>query len=222
MISVSSKTLLTNKTVLGKTSINVAGVILIVLILVGLIIVLRNRSFDNFIVFLDDVVIPKTCWDYIVTNGHDFFLFNSRVLVDSVNNPLKFPTKQAALEHLKKAGCPANIPFVDLVMRKKIEDPTVSFQRECNRVISPNLFDLDICGTYGNDNDTLTGKYLSRVNKIESDKKLYANYDLEACMIKKAVSRDTELDDSGFKAEFAQYFDRMNSNIPEEYLYLTG
>ena len=206
----------------NKASINIAGVILIILILVGLVIVLRNRSFDNFIVFLDDVAIPKTCWDYLVTNGHDFFLFNSRALVDSINNPLKFPTKQDALAHLKKAGCPANIPFVDLVMRKKIEDPTISLQRECNRVIAPNLFDLDICGTYGRDNNTLTSKYLARVNKIESDKKLYANYDLEACMINKSVSRDTELDDSGFKAEFAQYFNRMNSQIPEEYLYTTG
>jgi hypothetical protein len=206
----------------NKTSINIAGVILIILILVGLVIVLRNRSFDNFIVFLDDVAIPKTCWDYLVTNGHDFFLFNSRVLIDSVNNPLKFPTKQAALAYLKQAGCQADIPFVDLVMRKKIEDPTVSLQRECNRIISPKLFDLDICSTYGSDNDTLTSKYLARVNKIESDKKLYANYDLEACMINKAVSRDKELDDSGFKAEFAQYFDRMNSQIPEEYLYITG
>lgn len=206
----------------SNTSINIAGVVLIILILVGLIIVLRNRSFDNFIVFLDDVAIPKNCWDYIVTNGHNFFLLNSRAVIDSVNNPLKFPTKHAALEYLKKAGCSANIPFVDLVMRKKIEDPTVSLQRECNRAIAPNLFDLDICGTYGSDNDTLTSKYLARVNKIESDKKLYANYDLEACMINKAVSRDKELDDAGFKAEFAQYFDRMNSNIPEEYLYITG
>ncbi len=206
----------------SNTSINIAGVVLIILILVGLIIVLRNRSFDNFIVFLDDVAIPKTCWDYLVTNGREFFLFNSRVLVDSVNNPLKFPTKQAALDYLNKTGCPAEIPFVDLVMRKKIEDPTVSYQRECNRSIAPNLFDLDICGTYGSDNDTLTNKYLARVNKIESDKKIYANYDLETCMISKAVSRDKELDDSKFKAEFAQYFDRMNSQIPEEYLYITG
>jgi len=213
---------LTFSSVSSNTSINIAGGILIGLILIGLIIILRNRTFDNFIVFLDDVAIPKSCWDYLITNGHDFFLFNSRALVDSVNNPLKFATKQAALEHLKKAGCPAEIPFVDLVMRKKIEDPTVSFQRECNRVIAPNLFDLDICGTYGTDNDTLTSKYLARVNKIESDKKIYANYDLEACMINKAVSRDKELDDSGFKAEFAAYFDRMNSQIPEEYLYITG
>ena len=202
--------------------LNIAGIILVVLILVGLIVILRNRTFDNFIVFLDDVAIPKTCWDYLVTNGRDYFLFKSRALVDGVNNPLKFPTKQAALEHLKKAGCPEEIPFVDLVMRKNIEDPTISFQRECNRVIAPNLFDLDICGTYGSDNDTLTSKYLARVNKIESDKKMYANYDLESCMINKAVSRDKELDDSHFKAEFAAYFDRMNSQIPEEYLYITG
>lgn len=213
---------LTSSSISNKTSINIAGGILILLILIGLIVILRNRTFDNFIVFLDDVAIPKTCWDYLVSNGRDFFLFNSRALVDSVNNPLKFATKQAAIEHLKKTGCQAGIPFVDLVMRKKTEDPTVSFQRECNRVIAPNLFDLDICSTYGTDNDTLTSKYLARVNKIESDKKLYANYDLEACMINKAVSRDKELDDSGFKAEFAAYFDRMNSQIPEEYLYITG
>lgn len=204
------------------TSLNIAGVILVILILAGLVVLLRNQTLDGFIVFLDDIVIPKTCWDYLVTNGRDYFLFNSRALVNSVNNPLKFPTKQAALDYLNNTGCPANIPFVDLVMRKKIEDPTVSFQRTCNRKIAPNLFDLDICGTYGSDQDTLTSKYLARVNKIESEKKIYADYDLETCMIDQAVTRDKELDDRNFKAEFAAYFDRMNSQIPEEYLYLTG
>lgn len=205
----------------NTTSFNIAGIVLIILILVGLIIVLRNRTFDNFIIFLDDIVIPKNCWDYLITNGKEFFLFNSRIFIDSINNPLKFSTKQDALEYLKRTGCPGEIPFVDLVMKKKIEDPTVSFQRKCNRIIAPNLFDLDICGTYGSDNDTLTSKYLSRINKIESNKKLYANYDLESCMINTAVSQDKELDDSGFKMEFAKYFDRMNSNIPNEYLYIT-
>jgi len=206
----------------SNTSLNIAGVILVILILAGLIILLRNRSFDNFIVFLDDVVIPKNCWDYLVFNGENYFLFKSRALIDSVNNPLKFPTKQSALEYLKKQGCLAEgIPFVDLVMRKKLEDPTVSFQRECNKVIAPNLFDLDICSTYGSDNDTLTSKYLARINKIESDKKLYANYDLETCMINKAVSQDKELDDTGFKQEFAAYFNRMNTQIPEDYLYIS-
>lgn len=203
-------------------NLNLAGLILVVLLLIGLVILLRDKKLDNFIVFLDDVVIPKTCWDYLVTNGREYFLFNSRLLIDGINNPLRFPNKQTALEHLKKNKCPVNIPFVDLVMRKKLDDPTVSFQRECNKKIAPNLFDLDICGTYGSDQDTLTNKFIARVNKIESDRKIYSNYDLESCMIKKATTEDPQLDDSKFKKEFSAYFDRMNTQIPEEYLYLTG
>ena len=203
-------------------NLSLAGLILVILLLIGLVIILRDKKLDNFIVFLDDVVIPKTCWDYLVTNGQEYFLLNSRLIIDGVNNPLRFPDKASALAHLEKAKCPTNIPFVDLVMRKKIDDPTVSFQRECNKKVAPNLFDLDVCGTYGSDQDTLTNKFLSRVNKIESDRKLYSNYDLESCMIKKATTEDPQLDDSKFRAEFATYFDRMNSNIAEEYLYLTG
>ena len=202
--------------------LNLAGIILVFLLLIGLYLILCNKTFDNFIVFLDDVVIPKTCWDYLVTNGKDYFLWNSRILIDGVKNPLKFSDKQSALDYLKKNKCPVNIPFVDLVMRKKIDDPTVSFQRECNRKIAPNIFDLDVCGTYGSDADTLTSKYLARANKIESDRKLYADYDLETCMINKASTEDKSLDDTKFKSEFAQYFDRMNSNIDEQYLYLSG
>ena len=41
-------------------TLNLAGIVLVILILVGLLIILRNRTLDNFIVFLDDVVIPKT------------------------------------------------------------------------------------------------------------------------------------------------------------------
>jgi hypothetical protein len=203
-------------------NLNLAGLILVVLLLIGLIILLRNKKLDNFIVFLDDVVIPKTCWDYLVTNGSEYFLLNSRLIIDGKNNPMRFPNKQSALDYLEKAKCPTNIPFVDLVMRKKLDDPTVSFQRECNHKVAPNLFDLDICNTYGSDQDTLTNKFFSRINKIESDRKLYANYDLETCMIKKATTEDPMLDDTNFKKEFAKYFDRMNSNIAEEYLYLTG
>jgi hypothetical protein len=107
-------------------------------------------------------------------------------------------------------------------MRKKLEDPTVSFQRECNTKISPNLFDLDTCSTYGSNNDTLSGKYLAKLNKIENDKKQYSNYDLESCMINKATNEDPGLEDTQFTDYFAKYFDRLNSNIDEQYLYISG
>ena len=205
-----------------SSSINIIGVIVIIIILYILYELFKNKTIDNFIVFLDDVVIPKTCFDYLVFNGSKYYLFNSRLTYDGVNNPIQFETKNDALKHLQKIKCPSTIPFVDLVARKKTEDVSVSYQRECNKKIAPNLFDLDICSMYGSEADTLTSKYISRINKIESDKKIYSNYDLESCMISKAIAEDAELDDSNFINEFKQYFDRMNNTIDEQYLYITG
>lgn len=193
--------------------INIIGCIVVLIILYLLYRILKNDTMESFIVFLDDVIIPKTCWEYLVTNGTEYFLFNSKLIVDGINNPLKFPTKQAALEYLKLHNCPTNIPYVDLVMRKKLDDPTISFQRECNKKIAPNLFDLDICSSYGSETDTLTGKYLAKINKIESDKKIFADYDAETCMIQRAIDDNPDLDDTNFVTYFNQYFDRMNSNI---------
>ena len=202
--------------------LNYPGIIVTIFILIFLIYILRNKALDNFIVFLDDVIIPTTCYNYLVTNGKQFFLLNTNKILDGVTNPLTFNNKLDAINYLKSSKCPDNIPFVDLVMRKKIDDPTVSFERECAKKVAPNNFNLDICGTYGSDYDTITSKTLSKINKIENDKKLYADYNLESCMIDRATSTDIELDDTNFKDYFAKYFDRMNSNIDEKYLYISG
>ena len=202
--------------------LNTAGIIVTIILLIFLIYILRNKSLDSFIVFLDDLVIPTTCYDYLVTNGKNYFLLNTNKILDGVTNPLTFNNKIDAINYLKASKCPENIPFVDLVMRKKLDDPTVSFQRECSKKVAPNIFDLDVCGTYGSDYDTLTGKTLSKINQIENDKKLYSNYDLETCMIDRATVDDPKLDDTHFKDYFAQYFDRLNSNIDEKFLYISG
>jgi hypothetical protein len=202
--------------------LNTAGIIVTVLLLICLIYVLSNKTIDNFIVFLDDIVIPSTCYNYLVTNGKNYFLLNTNKILDGVTNPLTFNNKNDAINYLKNLKCPENIPFVDLVMRKKLDDPTVSFQRECSKKVAPNIFDLDICSTYGSDYDTLTGKTLSKINQIENDKKLYSNYDIETCMIDRAVTYDPELDDTNFKNNFGEYFNRLNSNIDEKYLYISG
>jgi hypothetical protein len=149
--------------------LNTAGIIVTILLLIFLIYILRNKVLDNFIVFLDDLVIPTTCYDYLVTNGKNFFLLNTNKILDGVTNPLTFNNKIDAINYLKASKCPDNIPFVDLVMRKKLDDPTVSLQRECSKKIAPNLFDIDVCGAYGSDYDTLTGKTLSKLNQIENE-----------------------------------------------------
>ena len=200
--------------------LNSAGIVVIIIILVFLIYLLRSKAVDNFIVFVDDVIIPASCYNYLVTNGSKFFLLNTKKMIDGTTNPLTFNTKLEAQNYLKKIKCPVNLPFVDLVMRKKNDDPTVSYERECSKKVAPNLFDLDVCGIYGTDNDTLTNKYLAKLNKIETDKKIFADYNVETCMMDKVMKEDPSLDDTNFKTYFAQYFDTINSNIDEKFLYV--
>lgn len=202
--------------------LNIAGLILVILLLVCLIYFLQSKTLDNFIIFVDDVVIPTSCYDYLVTNGNKFFLLNTKKIIDGVTNPLTFDTKEDAKAYLKKSKCPTNIPFVDLVMRKKNDDPTVSYQRECNKKVAPNLFDIDVCGKYGTDNDILTNKYISKINQIENDNKIFSNYNNEKCMMETVMTENPDLNDSNFKNYFAKYFDNANSNIDEMFLYVTN
>jgi hypothetical protein len=202
--------------------LNIAGLCLVILLLVCLIYFLQSKTLDNFIIFVDDVVIPTSCYDYLVTNGNKFFLLNTKKIIDGVTNPLTFDTKEDAKAYLKNLKCPTNIPFVDLVMRKKIDDPTVSYQRECNKKVAPNLFDIDVCGKYGTDNDILTNKYMSKLNQIENDTKIFSNYNNETCMMDTVMKENPDLNDSNFKNYFAKYFDNLNSNIDEQFLYVSN
>jgi hypothetical protein len=199
-----------------------AGIIVVLLLLIFLIYFLHSKSLDNFIIFVDDVIIPKSCYNYLLTNGEKYFLLNTKKMIDGVTNPLTFNTKQEAKNYLKESKCPTNIPFVDLVMRKKLEDPTVSYERQCNKIVSPNLFDIDVCGKYGADTDILQNKYRAKLNQIENDKKVFADYNVETCMMDKVMKENTDLDDANFKSYFSKYFDHVNSNIDEKFLYVTN
>jgi hypothetical protein len=205
------------------SKLSLAGVICAVIVLCLLMYLLKTNVIDNFVVFLDEIVIPKDCYNYLVTDGSKFYLLDTRKIFNNETNPLPFNTKAEALAFLNRGKCETNLPFVNLKNKKrKFEDPTVSFQRECNRKIAPNLFDLDICSSYSTDTDQSSAQLYAKLNKIESDKKVFANYDAETCMIDKAISEDKSLDDKQFKTYFADYFNRINSNIDEKFLYVTS
>jgi hypothetical protein len=201
--------------------IKISGAILVFLLLLILIYFLRSEALENFIVFVDDVVIPASCYNYLVSNGKNYFLLNTKKIIDGITNPLTFKTKLDAVKYLKTMKCPVDIPFVDLVMKKSNDDPTISYERQCNKKISTNLFNLDVCSQYGSDNDTLSKKYLNKLNKIENDKKIFADYNLETCMIDQVMKEDPKLDDSNFRTYFSQYFNNLNTNIDEKFLYIT-
>ena len=51
---------------------------------------------------------------------------------------------------------------------------------------------------------------------------MFADYNIETCMINKVMNEDPKLDDSNFKTYFSKYFDTLNSNIDEKFLYVTN
>ena len=99
--------------------LNIAGLCVVIILLLFLIYFLRGKTLDNFIIFVDEVIIPNSCYDYLVTNGNNYFLLNTKKIIDGTTNPLTFATKDDAYTYLKNNNCPTNIPFVDLVMKKK-------------------------------------------------------------------------------------------------------
>ena len=203
--------------------LNQSGILIILILLFFLICFLRSKSLENFITVVDNTIIPSNCYNYLVTNGTKFFLLNTKKVMDGISNPLTFDTKKDAMTYLNKmTTCTNQIPFVDLVTKKNNNDPTVSYERECSKQVAPNLFDIDICGIYGKDNSMLTNNYLKRLNKIENDKNSFADYNIESCMMNKVMKEEPDLEDSNFKSYFAKYFDNLNSNIDEKYLYITN
>jgi len=202
--------------------LNQSGILIIIIILFFLICTLRSKSLETFITLTDNVIIPSNCYNYLVTNGTNFFLLNTKKVIDNTSNPLQFNTKKEAMDYLNTINnCTNKLPLVNLVKtKKKNNDPTVSYERQCNKNISTNLFNIDICTKYGNKNDILTNKYIENLNKIENEKNTFANYNNEKCMMDKIMKEDPKLEDSNFKSYFSKYFDNLNSIIDEKYLYI--
>jgi hypothetical protein len=58
-------------------------------------------------------------------------LLDTRRVFDGATNPRPFKTRDTAIKFLKDSNCEPNIPFVDLLLKKRNPaDPTVSYQCE--------------------------------------------------------------------------------------------
>ena len=138
---------------LNIKGVDIVGVYIVILILGCLIWVLRNDYLENFIVTVNELVIPSRCPDYLVTDGRNHYLINSRKVFDGVNNPLKFNNKAEALTYLDNNSCP-RLEAIDLVVRKNNKDITVPYERECGKKTAYKLFDDDVCNYYMSKDDT--------------------------------------------------------------------
>lgn len=246
--------------------LQVEGIICIIIVLMIMVYLIKNKSMENFIVLLEEVIIPKNCPNYLVTDGTNFYLMNTRLPYDGITNPLKFETEVAAKSYLSQNKCPS-LEVVNLVVSKKKEDPTDSYEKVCAKDVATRIFDDNVCNhyadkgkmedlkNYSKDLIILTemrNQILSEINAAkfanrEYDKSLESNlknvdkqinelrnkytnndkslkefvdYKIEDCMINTIKKENKDLDDSKFSDQFAKYFNQLNENIGQEYLYI--
>lgn len=126
-------------------------IIVILVCILGIILLLlykqNNTIYENFGLFIKDIIIPKNCYDYLVTDGNKYYLLDSRKLYDGINNPLSFTSLSAAHKYLDDNKCPS-LDLTDLVVRKNKDDPQESLERICAKRVAPKLFNENVCSDY--------------------------------------------------------------------------
>ena len=125
--------------------------IVILLCVLGVVLLLlykqNNNIYEGFGVFIKDIIIPSSCYDYLVTDGTKYYLLDSRKLYNGVDNPREFATLPAAQKFMADNGCP-RLDLTDLVVRKNKDDPQESMERICAKRIAPKLFNENVCSDY--------------------------------------------------------------------------
>jgi hypothetical protein len=119
----------------------IVGLILFVILVIGVLYCsMRGGALENFIVTVDEVPIPEQCPDYLTTDGAKYYLVWNKRMFDGKTNPMTFDTQAAAFDWLAANGCPQLEP-VSLTRVTNPVDPTVSYERECNKqTANPNYW----------------------------------------------------------------------------------
>lgn len=154
--------------------------LVILIILLSACIVLDVMNFkmkkENFIVLNHEITVPANCPNYLYTDNINYYLYNSRLPVNGITNPVRFNTFEEAKAQLDNAKCP-DIPYVNLEVKKNKDDPTVDYERDCNKRIAPfnYLFNKQVADA--GDNIPKIREYQKMAEREQ------VNFDLETCMI---------------------------------------
>ena len=201
-----------------------SGLIIVLVILVVLFLVIRfTSSLDAMTDILESVVVPAQCYEYLLTDGTSYYLLNSKREYDGITNPRKFQLLADANKFLLDNGCKP-LPLINLVVSKKTEDPTDSYEKICSREVANNRFNADICSNYADGSGTASDEMVARkLTAIREDiERNFDNYSIEECMIKKIGLEDPQLKNPFNPTDenlqkFITYFGQANEVIPVEY-----
>lgn len=191
----------------GKQAI--LGLVLFVILIAGLLVCATrsNGLLEKFIVTVDEMEIPVNCPDYLATDGAKYYLVWNNKMFDGTNNPLTFDTQAGAYDWLATNKCPQLEP-VSLTRVTNPADPTVSYERECNKqTANPNYW-LSRCAfdkIYDNKDVPENGNKLTAADLENLRPELLVGLD------KTKIKTDGYLTDLG--ADTYGYLRRLNDTI---------
>ena len=115
-------------------------------------------------------------YDYLLTDGNLFYLYNSRDLVIGRQNPLIFETLDEA-ENFRKSTSTPPLNITNLLIKKTTDDPTENYERACSKKISPFNSRMNTCFAYSKSEKDIE-KNKDLINDLSS-----GNHQLESCII---------------------------------------
>jgi|TARA_B110001469_G_C9581685_1_gene288518 hypothetical protein len=115
-------------------------------------------------------------YDYLLTDGKLFYLYNSRNLVITGQNPLMFETLDEA-EKFRKSTTTPPLNITNLLIKKTTDDPTENYERVCSKKISPFNSRVNTCFAYSNTEQDIE-KNKELINDLSS-----GDHQLESCII---------------------------------------
>lgn len=146
------------------------------------------------------------CPFYLINDGKYFIIFNDKKPINT-NNPIYFETYNEAKTYLETINCP--IPKLrSEYVKKNNEDPTVNYERECNKKTASNNMGMDNCIYYAKDLTTLKNYYDIKQN--DNNDSLF-NY--EKCMV------DTINDELGVIDESKINYKTLVQDIDNDLIY---
>ena len=163
-----------------------AVIILLVIILIYCICTSNRDGFQNRfqvnqfnidgLSVIDENKNKNLIYDYLLTDGNLFYLYNSRDLVIGRQNPLIFETLDEA-ENFRKSTSTPPLNITNLLIKKTTDDPTENYERACSKKISPFNSRMNTCFAYSKSEKDIE-KNKDLINDLSS-----GNHQLESCII---------------------------------------
>ena len=176
--------------------------------LIVMISIKSSEKKESFIVLVDNhTPIKSDCPEYLYTDGKKYYAYDSRKMIDGVNNPIKFDTLEKAQNYMKTKKCGMDIPIRNIFVVKKGEDPTTFTEQTCAKKIANADYKISQKMAKAKDLKEIR-KYLNIINDPDNS----ADYDLEVCMSNVIAKqypgsvKDTKLEDMYQDPDFSSFY----------------